>query len=391
METMSPVERVLRTFEGKPVDRVPVFCAMLESRTANEVLGKPLISSQRSVGFPLTRLFLNALGPRATGPFTRPILAGLLHRRNAAQVALGFDAIWAYYDDTWFFLDSKTIALTTGSLYNVISDGFGNMTYMYRGPGIKSPEDFDAWPHWPRADEVAHRVFRYYKRFISRYGERACIFGCGFFGGLQESMNWTFGIDKAPLWIRRHPVYVKRFLDIVEEVTLKTHTAILDAGVRVVVQMDDFAYKTGPFLSPRMIEEVFGERYRRIIGNVKGRGAKFVLHSCGDNTKLFDLFLQWGVDGFHAYEPTSNVDIYEEKRLHGGRATIIGGVGIDYLLTERSRDEEIVEKVRELIERLAPGGRFILGPAHSEDSIPAHKLRVMLEAAHRYGGYPAAS
>lgn len=389
MKNMGPVERVLRTFEGKPVDRVPVFCAMMESRTANEVLGKPLISSAASIKFPVTRYLLDGLGPRVTSFFTRPILANVLHRRNLAQIGMGFDAVWAYYDDTWFFLDAKTIALTTGSLFNVIADGFGNMTYMYRGPGITTPGEFDAWPYWPDADAVAQRVYDYYRRLYARTGDRVCIFGCGFFGGLQESMNWTFGIDKAPLWIRRHPDYVNRFLDILEEVTTKTHTAILDAGAKVIVQMDDFAFKTGPFMSPRMVEEIFGPRYRRIIGNVHGRGAKFVLHSCGDNTRLFDVFLDWGVDGFHAYEPTSNVNIVHEKKVHGERATIIGGVGIDYLLTERSRDEEIVEKVKELVRDLAPGGRFILGPAHSEDSLPAHKLRVMLDAAREFGVYPA--
>ncbi len=388
MESMSPVERVLRTFEGKPVDRVPCFCAMMESRTANEVLGRPLLPMDKLIDLPPARFFLNKWGPALTPVFVRPTLASVLHRRNLGQIEMGFDAIWAYMDDTWIFLDAKTIALTTGSIFNVISDGYGNLTYMYRGPGITTTEEFDAWPHWPDADAVAQRVYRYYKKLISRHGEKTCIFGYGFFGGLQEAMNWTFGIDRAPLWIRRHPAHVERFLDILEEISIKTHTAMMDAGVRVVLQTDDFAYKTGPFMSPAMVESVFGERYRRIIRNVHGRGAKYVLHSCGDNTRLFDTFIGWGVDGLHAYENTSNVDIYKEKKLHGDRVTIIGGVGIDYLLSERSRDEEIVEKVKELIAKLAPGGRFILGPVHSEDGVPAHKLAVMIEAARTYGARP---
>jgi uroporphyrinogen-III decarboxylase len=97
------------------------------------------------------------------------------------------------------------------------------------------------------------------------------------------------------------------------------------------------------------------------------------------------------VDALHAYETTSNVDIFNEKKIHGDRVTIVGGVGIDYHLTERSRDEEIVERVKELIEKLAPGGRFILGPVHGEAGTPAHKLRVMLDAAHKYGRYDAGS
>ena len=137
-----------------------------------------------------------------------------------------------------------------------------------------------------------------------------------------------------------------------------------------------------------MIDAIFGERYRRIIKNVKDRGARFLLHSCGDNTLLFDLFISWGVDGLHAYESTSNVDIFNEKKIHGDQVTMLGNVGIDYLLTERSRDEEIVENVRELIQKLGPGGRYILGPTFSGNGIPAHKLQVMLEAVKEYGAYP---
>ena len=163
---------------------------------------------------------------------------------------------------------------------------------------------------------------------------------------------------------------------------------MLEAGVPVILITDDLAYKTGPFLNPKMVEEVFGHRYKRIIKNIHDRGAKVIFHSCGDNTKLFDIFIGWGVDGLHAYENTSNVDIYNEKKIHGDKVTIIGGVGIDYLLTERSKDEEIVDKVKELIKKLGPGGRFMISPVHSEDSIPAHKLQVMLNAVKKYGSYP---
>lgn len=388
MESMSPRERVIRTLEGKPVDRVPCFCAMMESRTADEILGKPLISTAFISTNPVSKLFLNKLPQILTKPITRLNLANTLHKRNVAQAKMGFDAIWALYDDSWHFPDANTIIITSGSIFNMIPDGFGDMTYMYRGPGIKTPEDFDAWPYWPDTDAQAHRVYKYFKKFVAEYGEDNCVVGYGFFGGLQESMNWAFGIEKVPIWIRKHPNYVNRYLDIIEEVHVKTESAMLDAGVPIVMITDDSAYKTGPFLNPKMVEEVFGKRYKRIIKNVHDRGAKFIFHSCGDNTKLFDIFIGWGVDGLHAYENTSNVDIYSEKKIHGDKVTIIGGVGIDYLLTERSKDEEIVDKVKELISRLGPGGRFMVSPVHSEDSIPAHKLQVMLDAVKKYGKYP---
>ncbi|MDD5713000.1 MAG: uroporphyrinogen decarboxylase family protein, partial [Smithellaceae bacterium] len=286
MSSMSPVERVLRQMEGRPVDRVPCFCAMMESRTANEIIGKPLVGNEFIMNLPVSKFFMNNWGPQLTKTFARPNLIATINRRNLGQVEMGFDAIWAYYDDSWIFVDAGTIALTTGSIHKLIPDGFGDMTYMYKGPGITTPAEFDAWPYWPNGDDVAHRVYKYFKKFCAKYGDKTCIFGYGFFGGLHETMNWTFGIDKAPIWIRKHPQYVARFLDMLEEVTIKSHVALMDAGCPVVLQTDDFAYKTGPFLSPKMVEDIFGDRYRRIIKNILSRGRKYGLHSCGDNTRL---------------------------------------------------------------------------------------------------------
>jgi uroporphyrinogen decarboxylase len=385
---MSPVDRIYRTMEGKPVDRVPVFCAMMESRAANEVLGKPLISNEAMMKLPVSRFLLDRWGAPLTPIFFRPTLARTLHRRNRGQVELGFDAIWMYYDDSWILLDHDTIAFTTGSIYKLMPDGYGDMTYMYQKPAITAPEDFDAWPYWPDEDAIAHRVYRYFKKGVKEFGDRTCVFGNCFLGGFQETMNWTFGIDRVPVWIKRHPEYVMRFLDMMESLWTKLDTALLDAGVPVILHTDDFAFKTGPFMSPKMASEIFGPRYRKLVKMAHDRGAKIVLHSCGDNTRLFDLFIDWGFDGLHAYETTSNVDIFNEKKIHGDRVTIIGGVGVDYLLTERSRDEEVVERTKELIRELGPGGRYILSPVHSTDSMPAHKLRVMLDAAREHGRYP---
>jgi len=223
---------------------------------------------------------------------------------------------------------------------------------------------------------------------VGKYGDRSCIIGEASAYGLQETILWALGFEKMPIWIRREKDLIKRFIERNEELCLKTNMALIDAGVPVIIQCDDFAFKSGPLMNPKLIDELFGPSYKRIIKAVHDRGAKYVLHSCGDNTLLFDIFISWGVDGLHAYEMTSNVDIFKEKKIHGDKVTIIGGMGVDYLLTDRSKDEEVVDEVKKLIRELGPGGRFIISPVHSLSSIPAHKLRVMLDAAHKYGSYP---
>jgi len=385
---MHPIDRVLNTLEGKPVDRVPTFCAMVEDRTFNEVLGKPLIPQELLMNNPAAHFVLDRWGPLITKPLFQAELNRALMKRIRAQVELGFDSVWAILDETFTVLDHRTMVRFNGSIFNIQPDGYGNMTYMYRGPGIKSREDFEAWPYWPDADDLAHRTYKFFRKVVSEYGNRTCLFGQGPAYGIQESFLWAVGFEKMPIWIRREKDLVQRYIDLNEEICLKTNIAILDAGVPVIIQTDDFAFKSGPIMNPKLVDELFGPPYRRIIKAVHDRGAKYVLHSCGDNTLLFDTFISWGVDGLHAYENTSNVDIFREKKLHGDQVTIIGGVGVDYLLTDRSRDEEVRAEVRKLIAGLGPGGRFIIAPVHSLSTIPARKLEVMVDAVRRYGAYP---
>ncbi len=387
---MDSIERIMGTFEGKPVDRVPTFCATMEDRTFNEVLGKPLIPQKLTFKNPLTAFLLDKWGPRLSKTLAQPPLNRALEKRIKAAMILGFDSAWAGYDESFILLDSTTMARYSGGFFNICEDGYGNMGYQYIGPGITSREQFEAWPYWPDPDAFAHRTYKFFRKIVRKYGDNMSLFGQASAYGIFESLMWALGLERTVLWIKREADLVRKHIERAETLCLKAASAIMDAGIRVVLQSDDFAYKSGPFLNPKLIDELFGPSYRRLIKAVHDRGGKFVLHSCGDNTLLFDIYIGWGVDGLHAYETTSNVDIFNEKKIHGHQIVMIGGVGIDYLLTERSKDEEVAAYVKRLIKKLGPGGRYIVSPAYSLSSTPAHKLKVMVDAVHRYGKYPLA-
>ncbi|MHA1756134.1 MAG: uroporphyrinogen decarboxylase family protein, partial [Promethearchaeota archaeon] len=198
----------------------------------------------------------------------------------------------------------------------------------------------------------------------------------------------SLGFNKIAYYIRKKPDLIRDFIKRVEEFSIKTSMAMMDAGVKIIFKGDDFCFKTGPQMNPKVFDEFWGPSYKRLTDAIHERGGKFFLHSCGDNTEMFEYFIKWGIDGCHAFENTSNVDIYKMNELYGDKLTFIGGVGVDYLLTSKSKPEEVTEKVKELIKRLAPGGRFILAPVHSLPIVDMSKEKVMIEAAHKYGQYP---
>jgi len=51
---------------------------------------------------------------------------------------------------------------------------------------------------------------------------------------------------------------------------------------------------------------------------------------------------------------------------------IIGGIGVDYILTVRSTDEEDIEKVKKQIRLLGSEGRYIMAPAHGLPFVLGH-------------------
>ncbi|MBN2223989.1 MAG: hypothetical protein JW765_04865 [Deltaproteobacteria bacterium] len=386
---MDPTERVMAAIDGRQTDRVATFSYYLDYGPVQQVLGKSLIGKSFFMMNPVSGFFLDRWGKRLSGIMLYPLLDIMMAQSVDAAIRLGFDSVVGLFERMLMLWDGKTMARVTGSFYDIVDDGHGNSWYMYRGPAFTSREEYEAWPHFPDLDDLAQQTYRFFTKIVKKYGDNICILGQAAFG-IHETMLWSFGFERMPVFIRREPEMIRRFTAYLEDLIMKTNMAMMDAGVKVIFDGDDMAFKTGPMMNPKLADELFGPSYRRITKAVHDRGGKILLHSCGDNTKMFDSIIEWGFDGGHAYENTSNVDIYREKEVHGDRFTIVGGVGVDYLLTPRSRPEEVVAETKKLIKALGPGGRFLIGPVHDHPDMDMEKVKVMLETVWEHGKYPIA-
>ncbi|TFG22809.1 MAG: hypothetical protein EU529_09390 [Promethearchaeota archaeon] len=386
---MNPTERVISVSEGKEVDRVTTMSVLYDQHPAHQVLGFPKKTDKDLYESWYGQLFLKRFGMGLLGrKIAQKDVEKAAHLGLEAAVKLGFDAAWVIWGNAFSsFPDSNTIQDDWGSYNDIIFDNYGNASYYYRKPKITTPEEYEEWLFFPDPDKTAKKTYKFFKKLFLKFGDKICI--CGdVYCGLYQSMFTSIGIEKLAYNIRKQPKFIKNFISRLEEFSIKTFMAMMDAGVKVIMKGDDFSFKTGPQMNPKILDKLWGPSYIRLCEAIHERGGKAFVHSCGDNTKLFDYFIKWGFDGGHAFEPTSNVDIYKEKKIHGAKFTIIGNMGVDYLLTENSKPEEVVEKTKELIKNLAPGGRFILAPAHSHSEVDMSKEKIMLETAWEYGKYP---
>jgi uroporphyrinogen decarboxylase len=386
---LTPTECIIRTSEGKKIDRVPTMCLLYDSHPASQIMGEPRFKDVDLLENRVGRFILNKFGMGTIGT-----MIARMSSKKAAKIGvevgikMGFDAVWSIWGQTLSrFPNRKMVQDDWGNHNFLVYDDYGNASYYYKEPKITSPEEYDNWEYFPDPDKHAKKAYDFFKDLVSEYEDKICI--CGdVLSSLYQEIFLSVGIQNIAYNIRKNPEFIKDFISRLEEYEKKTSMAMMDAGVKVLLKGDDFSFGTGPQMNPKTFDKFWGPAYTRINKAIHERGGKSFIHSCGDNTELFDYFIKWGFDGGHAYETTSTVDVFKEKEIHGDEFTIIGGMGIDYMLTKKSKPREVVEKTKELLRKLGPHGRFILAPSHSHPEVDMEKQQIMVDTVKKYGKYP---
>jgi uroporphyrinogen-III decarboxylase len=140
---------------------------------------------------------------------------------------------------------------------------------------------------------------------------------------------------------------------------------------------EDLASKGGPFFSRATYERFFFPAFRRLAARIR---KPWAFHSDGDVLPLLDEILSWHPAGLHPIEPGA-MDILCLKHEIGDQVTLMGNLSVD-LLT-RGTPGEVSRVCRELLERCAPGGRYVFS---SGNSIPDWAKPANVEAIARVVG-----
>jgi uroporphyrinogen decarboxylase len=306
--------------------------------------------------------------------------------RTAAAVKMGYDAAWVMHVPIWRFCDSKTSVDIYGRSYDVVLDHRGNLaTPMYKKGLITSPDDWEAWDKKAlfRMPEQANRTF---SRIQNDLGDKIFVFP-GFLYGLFENSWQPMGFERFVLAVRKQKDFVQRVIRFYTDHFCMMLEAWADAGVPGAIYTDDMAYRSGPMLNPRLMEELYGDAFRRITETAHSLGMKLVVHSCGNVIPLLEWFASCGFDGVHALEPTAGVELAKAKELVGDKMCLVGNVDITHILVDADK-EEVFEAVKACIGAAGSGGGYIVAPTNSHHTMSVDRLRWMLEAVEQYGSYP---
>jgi uroporphyrinogen decarboxylase len=146
---------------------------------------------------------------------------------------------------------------------------------------------------------------------------------------------------------------------------------------------DDMAFKSQPFFSPKVFEELVLPRHRRIAEKIT---IPWCMHSDGNLMPFLKDILDLGIDGLHPIEKGA-MDIRAMKRDYGDRICLLGNVDLNLLGI--GTPEQVDEEVRGLIRDVAPGGGYVVTSGNSLAAYlnPTNVL-AMSEAVRKYGKYP---
>jgi len=121
---------------------------------------------------------------------------------------------------------------------------------------------------------------------------------------------------------------------------------------------EDIAYKTGPLISPEMVEQFLMPYYRELFQTLKSRQKEFIhieLDSDGNSDILMPLYIENGITALSPCEVAANCDLvaYREKYPQ-----LVMGGGIDKRVLSKGKDE-IKREVDRVISSMKDKGGYI--------------------------------
>ena len=196
------------------------------------------------------------------------------------------------------------------------------------------------------------------------------------------------GLPQMLVDLVENPRLAHRLLEMVNDYACVLARRAIEAGADAVVLAGDWAFNTGPFMSPAHFREFVLPYFRRCIDVVHDAGGYAIKHTDGNLWPIMDMIADSGIDALNPIQPDAGMDIGDVKQRYGDRLCLSGNVNCGYTLSE-APVEEVVEEVKEVIRKAGLGGGLIMTSSNSlHSSVRPENYAAMIEATRNYGRYP---
>ena len=355
MPTVTHRERVLAAAQHRQPDRVPLFYRDVPE--VEERLLKDTGLRDREELLTFLKIDFRWVAPAYAGP------------------PLG-DPKTGTVQDVWGVRHDYTAFDAKNGYWEVTDPPLANCTD-YR--------DLDSHP-WPSVDWFD---FSGLETQVKRYADYAIMTAPGFASpGVLMTIQNLMGIQKAWTDLLANQDLIRAMIDRIMDFIVPFSDAMLGAaGERIDFYRlgDDFGGQTGLLMRRELWRDMLQPPLSTLGALARRHGARYYHHTCGAIRELIPDLIETGVDVLDPVQVKARGMVPAElKREFGDRICFSGGVDEQELLPAGS-PSQVREAVFELLDAMAPGGGFFIGPTHNlQVDIPTENILALYEAAHEW-------
>ena len=350
------IKRLVGALRGEKTDRVPHFEILIEDQHVEKLLCRKAGNTLGVGGDP-------AKGS-AAGDGVRPMYPAdyIELCRQIGQDAIALECLWTPIKQRK--PDGSVVLLNDRSL--------------------KSRADLErvVWPD----DADVERVLAYVREYVTAAkGTGVGVILCG--GAIWQTLyEFVIGLEDCMVLMIEEPEFLDELMSRSADHYVAVVRGALAAGIDIFYPADDFAFNKGMFVEPRRFERMWRPHYERFLAPARSAGVPIWFHSDGRIDDAVEMLLAMGVDCISPMD-TSGIDYRDYKKRYGHRVTLHGNIDITWPLV-KGTPEDVRRDVKEHMDALKPGGRYIAGSSHSiVNYIPHENFLSMINAVHEYGQY----
>jgi hypothetical protein len=171
----------------------------------------------------------------------------------------------------------------------------------------------------------------------------------GFYSCLR---NWM-GTEAACTVFHDDPAWAAEMMEFIADTMIAVcRRALETVQVDYFLWHEDYAFKTGPLLSPRIVRQFLAPHYRRVNDFIRSHGVDIIfLDSDGDPRLLIPLLLESGINGLLPLEAAAGQDPVALRKEYGHDLLLWGGIDKRELTRDRTAiDAELLRKVAPLLQ-----------------------------------------
>ena len=382
---MTSRERVRRTLNHQPVDRMPIDLGGHESTGISAFAYRNL---RENLGLPVDPIRVHD-----TVQMLAYVQTDILERFHCDCIAL--EPMWAR-SRRWKPRDPYVF--TIPEEMEPVGTPDGGWTVEYRGRSMRMPAggfffDGDWINSWNDWDE--ERVFGLYRREAERLHhetEYAMNYvGYSYGGGFNGSLG-AGDLDRAVAAFDDPDGVLAANRSACKESIrrFRLFNRIVGPFVTLLTIGEDMGSQSGPLCSPGYIEKFcmpFTREFCRVVHEESD--IKVYMHNCGAIRSLIPLIIDAGVDALNPVQISArDMDPRALKKEFGERIVFWGGGCNTQEVLGVGTPAEVAANVRELAGIFKPCGGFVFSQVHNiMGNVPPENVVAMLDTAYEVSGY----